>query len=353
MKRPFQIALLVGLALLPIGGVAAVGNSPSVLARFGSLKQGNLPRIFTVYGEVVPNPSARDTLMAPLQTTISNVFVRSGQRVVKGAKLVQLAPTPASTVAYVQAKSALDVANKLVLRTRALVGSHLATEQQLAQAEQNYWDAQAALAALRSQGAEGMHDVIAPFSAIVSKLTATPGAIVSEGAPLVELVRPNGLMVKVGVVPSEANLVVEGDQVTLTPLGGGQALHGTVLFRGSIVEATSGLVPVDISAPPGKVLLGEMFRADIKVGKIHGYVVPHHAVLVDDIGAPYVVQSDKLVAKKVKVKVVGSFKDNDVVSGPLNPILPLVISGAYQMDNGTHIRVVPNQTVTATDRKGN
>jgi multidrug efflux pump subunit AcrA (membrane-fusion protein) len=132
----------------------------------------------------------------------------------------------------------------------------------------------------------------------------------------------------------------------LKPLGGGKDLHGQVLFRGSFVEGSSGLVPVDISVPPGAALLGEMFRADIVVGKVRGYVVPHHAVLVDDIGAPYVVQSNKLVAKKVKVRVLGSLKGNDVVSGPLNPRMPVVVAGAYQMDNGAHNRVEPSRIAT-------
>ncbi len=353
MKRLPFVALALGFAPCLMCGFAAADVAPSVLAKLAPLTKGSLPRVITVYGQVGSDTAGRHALIAPIQAAVTNVFVRAGEPVTKGQKLVELTPSPGSESSYEQAKSALSVATNVVQRTRSLVASHLATQQELAQAEKDQADARATFNALNIQGAAGAHDITAPFDAIVTQLQATPGDVVSEGSPLVELVQPDGLMVLAGVVPSEAMSVDTGDSVTLTPIDGGKPLQGKVSFRGSFVDSANGLVPVDVSVAQSQVLLGEMFRADIDIGNVDGYVVPHHAVLVDDAGMPYVVQSDKLVAKKVMVQVLDAAPGQDVIAGPLDPSMPLVVDGAYQMDNGTQIRVGSNQDASTSDPKGN
>ena len=338
MKTFTALAIFAGM-IAPAFATAAATKGPSVLVKLTPLAQGSLPRVLTVYGTVGPASSARQTLMAPLQAAVTNVYVRRGALVAKGAPLVRLVPSPTSVSAYAQAKSALRTASDLVQRTRSMVGSHLATDQQLFQAEKSQADATAALAALKAQGAEGPHTLRAPFPAIVTTIETTPGAIVSEGAGLVQLARPNGLVLKAGVIPNDAREIQIRDKVKLSPIGGGASLTGTVLFHGSLVESVNGLVPVDVSVPAGKALLGEMFRADITIGHVSGYVVPHRAILVDDAGDTYIVQAHNMTAKKVVVRVLVSDHDKDVISGPLESGAPVVLAGNYQLDNGMKIRL--------------
>ncbi|MCF3947031.1 efflux RND transporter periplasmic adaptor subunit [Acidiphilium sp. AL] len=339
MKTLAAFAIFAGMIAAPALAAAGTTNGPSVLVKLTPLTHGSLPRVLTVYGSVGPASSARQTLMAPLQAAVTNVYVRRGALVAKGAPLVRLVPSPASVSAYAQAKSALRVATDLVSRTRSMVGSHLATDQQLFQAEKSQADAEAALDALQAQGAQGPHTLRAPFPAIVTVIDTTPGAIVSEGAGLVQLAQPNGLVLKAGVVPNEAREIHVKDPVKLTPIGGGASLAGTVLFHGSLVESINGLVPVDISVPAGKTLLGEMFQANITVGHINGYVVPHRAILVNDTGNTYIVQAHGMTAKKVVVHVLVSDDDKDVINGALEPGAPVVLAGNYQLDNGMKIRL--------------
>lgn len=353
MKRLSLFALALGFAPLLACGPAAADDTPSVLAKLAPLTKGTLPKLITVYGQVGPDTAGRQSLIAPVQAVVTNVFVRAGQPVTKGEELLELTPSPDSQTAYEQAKSALSLATNVVQRTRSLVASHLATQQDLAQAEKNESDARATFDALSSQGAAGPHDIVAPFDAVVTQIQAMPGDVVSQGSAVIELVQPSGLQVLAGVVPSDAMSVNAGDPVTLTPIDGGATVQGNVTFRGSFVDASNGLVPVDVSVPPNGVLLGEMFRADIDVGNISGYLVPHHAVLVDDSGMPYVVQSDKMVAKIVSVNVLDSNGDEDVISGPLDPSMPLVVDGAYQMSDGTPITVDSSGSAAATAPGGN
>lgn len=348
MKRLILLPLALGLLTSSGTALAAAKKkeTPSVLVKLTPLKQGSLPRVLTVYGSVNSATSARRTIMAPLSAAVSNIYVRRGEIVSKGAPLVKLEPSPTAVSAYIQAKSSLKVATQLVQRTRSMVASHLATQDQLIQAEKSESDAKAALAALKAQGAGGSGVLNAPVAGIVTAIDTTPGAIVSEGSGLVQLAQPSGLVLEAGAIPNEAAKIKQGDAVKLMPIGGGGTLSAKVLFRGALVEAANGLVPVQISIPGNKALLGEMFRADITVGQVKGYVVPHEAILVNDTGKPYIVQAMNMAAKKVPVQVLGANGSNVVVTGKLNAQAPVVLAGNYQLDDGTKIRLADSHGKT-------
>ena len=314
-------------------------SNQSVLVTLSHLKEGSLPSVVIGYGTVGAANSGRKTVMAPESALVGQIFVRLGEQVAAGAPLVELAPSPASAASFMQAKSALTVAQQLVASTQRLVSLHLATAQQLADAKKAQSDARAQLKALDTVGAAGPKIVRSPFPAIVTTLAATPGAIVAEGAPLMDLAAPGRLVLTVGVVPAQAAAIGPKDSAAVTLVGGTESATGSVLVRGAVAEADTGLVPVDIALPAGKFLPGEMAEAVITTGEVHGYVVPHQAILVNDSGAPYVVQAIDGAAKKVPVQVVGAHGDQDVITGALNARAPLVLAGNYQLDDGMKVRL--------------
>lgn len=65
---------------------------------------------------------------------------------------------------------------------------------------------------------------------------------------------------------------------------------------------------------------------------MHGHVVPHEAILVDDNGDPYAVQAVQMMAKIVHVWVLDAAGDRDVVYGPLDAAVPLILTGAHPDD---------------------
>jgi hypothetical protein len=121
--------------------------------------------------------------------------------------------------------------------------------------------------------------------------------------------------------------------------------------RGSVVDADDGLINVNIALPQGKFFLGEMAQAAIATAKVAGYVVPHQAILVDDSGRSYVMQSDDLTAKKVVVKVLEAAGETDVIDGELDVKLPLVLEGAHQLDDGAKMRLAEGADTADTADK--
>ena len=309
-------------------------EEPNVQVQLTQLKKGSLPQTVTAYGRVEPSASALRTVMAPAAAVVDEIYVRRGQAVDANALLLRLAPSPATQSAYSQAESALRVASDLVARTRNMVQQHLATAQQLADAEKSQTDAKAALGALQAQGAGGANTLKAPFRAVVTVIATSPGAIVSEGTPLLSLAGPGEIVLKAGVIPAEAGSIAADDPATIKAVGEGDVVTGKVVLRGAMVDPASGTIPIEIALPAGKFLPGQPAVAKITTGEVTGYVVPHEAVLMDDQGHPYVVQAANMTAKRVPVRVLDAAGDQDVVDGPLDASAPLVLTGNYQLKDG-------------------
>lgn len=343
MSRLTACAACVALSFTALWAPAyakrASAPVPSVLVTLTPVKEGALPHEVIGYGTVGPSSAGRKAIMAPVAAIVGGVYVRLGEAVPAGAPLVRLEPSPQTAAAYAQAQSALVVARHLVASTRGLVAAHLATEQQLADAEKSESDARSQLRAFRALGASGSNLVRAPFPAIVTALTASPGAIVAQGTPLLELAELRALVLTVGVVPVQAAEVTVGDPVRVTLIGGHRAVAGRVVLRGELAESGTGLMPVEVSLPPGVFLPGEMAKAAITTRQVHGYVVPHQALLVDNRGATYVMQAVRGVARKVVVRILDSYGNRNVISGPLDAGAPLVLMGNHQLSRGMRIRV--------------
>ncbi|HZU89912.1 MAG TPA: hypothetical protein VE993_11695, partial [Stellaceae bacterium] len=150
MKQAAPIAVALFLCLAPL---SAQAQEPSVLVQLTTLHRGSLPDIVTAYGRIESSPAARRTVTAPFAAVVDEISVRPGAEVAAGAPLIRLGPSPATAAAYVQAQSALEAADALVRHTETLLGQHLATRQQLAEAQKSETDARAALAALKAEGA--------------------------------------------------------------------------------------------------------------------------------------------------------------------------------------------------------
>jgi RND family efflux transporter MFP subunit len=293
----------------------------------------------TVFGKAEASASMLEDITAPASAVVDAIFVKTGQQVKSGDQLARLGSTAETATAYRKAATSLDNARGLVERTRALSTQHLATQQQLADAQKALSDAQASLDALTAGGASTPRTLTSHDAGVVTSISVSRGAIVTAGAALLSIARANGLVLAAGAPPQQAKEISKGNAATISPLGGGDVVRGTVLLRGSIVDAKTGLVPVEIALPEGALLAGQVAQAQIVTGTVEGYLVPHEAILVDDDGAPYVVQVQGMIAHHIPVKILLSAGTKDVITGTLDPQAALVLAGNYQLKDGMHVRI--------------
>ncbi len=332
------------LTILPTLAFAQGGASqPSVLVTTALPQEGSLPHTLTAYGVIQAAPGSSETLSLLRAGQVTRVMVAVGQSVRQGQPLLVVSADPAALATYRQAVTALTLAQGERNRMTQMLAQHLATRDQVAQADKAVTDAQSNLDLLtRGGGGSAEQTLAAPFDGIVSSLVVAPGARIAAQAPLATLDRSSRIVAAVGVEPGQRGLVARGQPAQVEPLDGGDAKQGSVLSVGAMLDPTTRLVPVliDPQAAGAGLLAGGPVRVVVQVGEYRGWLMPRNAVATDSKGA-YVFQVGNGKAARVDVQVAGTVGDTTVATGPIDAKRRLVTTGNYQLQDGAAVREEP------------
>ena len=211
----------------------------------------------------------------------------------------------------------------------------------MAQAEKAVTDARTALSALAQEGAgSAIQTVRAPFGGIVTAIPVAQGDRTQPGAARATVARAGSIVITAGVQPDQAGRVHAGQRVRIRPLDGSgtHSLEGRVLRIDGALDPQTKLADVDIAFPSGALLPGAGAQVAIATGTLSGWMVPHGAVVTASGGAHvFQIVGDK--AKAVPVTIVEPGGDTDLVTGGIDPARPLIVDGAYQVDDGGAVRL--------------
>jgi len=332
------------LTILPALAFAQDGTpQPSVLVTTAMPQEGSLPHTLTAYGVVQAAPGSSETLSLLRAGQVTRVMVAMGQSVRQGQPLLVVSADPAALATYRQAVTALTLAQGERNRMTQMLAQHLATRDQVAQADKAVTDAQGNLDLLtRGGGGSAEQTLAAPFDGIVSSLAVAPGARIAAQAPLATLDRSSRIVAAVGIEPAQRALVARGQPAQVEPLDGGDAKQGSVLSVGAMLDPATRLVPVliDPQAAAAELLAGGPVRVVVQVGEYRGWLVPRNAVATDANGA-YVFQVAGGKAARVEVQVASTVGDTTVATGPIDAKRRLVTTGNYQLQDGAAVREEP------------
>jgi membrane fusion protein, multidrug efflux system len=345
---------IVGLILAMLATSARADEAASVAVETVAPRTGVAPDLVTAYGSATPALDGGMTLSLQQDGRVLAIAVTPGETVRAGERLLDFGVSAAAVSIYQQAVSALTAARQQRAHTAQLLGQQLATRDQLAQADKAVADAQSTLDALHREGADSPSQTLqAPFDGTIATIPVAQGDRVQPGATMMTITRLDGLVVTVGIDPGERVRVHQGEPVHLVPLIDGAELDGQILRVDGMLNPRTRLVDADVSVPAGSVISGAAFRAEIKVGELSGWIVPHDAVLTDTHGS-YVFQIVGTTAARVNVTVAGPAGGDDVVQGPLDPQRPLVVQGNYQLADKSPVRVeTPSASAAATSQASN
>lgn len=313
-------------------GVVAVELAP--------LKKQVVKGSVAAYGMVTPDTDSLVSVSYNKAGQVARLLVRPGQPVEKGTPLVEFVTDPAAFAGYRKAESAETFARGELERTRGLVAQHLATNSQLAAAEQALRDAESALEAERVAGTgKGTETLAAPFAGYVDSLAVVLGDRIQPGTAIARLGRGAGVKVMVGAEPADAGEISAGMEAQVTPLSGrGQPVAGKVVAVAGMVNPNTRLVDVTV-AVPGGILPGTSVRADLSDEGHEALVVPRNAVLRDEEGV-YVYQVKDGKAVRVEVETgVETDALTEVSGDELKAELPIVVVGNYELGDGAAVKV--------------
>jgi membrane fusion protein (multidrug efflux system) len=312
----------------------------SVLVKTQQLQKQPLANILTAFGDVSTGKIV--TVNFPRAGQVSQLHVLVGQRVASGTALATLASDPNVQMAFQQAAGAVRFAQNELQRIQRLFGLQLATESQVDAARKALQDAEANLAAQKKLGGDlGVATVKAPFDGVVVTLNVAQGDRIQPGAAILQLGHTDSLRVQLGIEPSQSRLVKVGMPVALSPLQSqNQTVNGKINELQDLVDPKTQLVNAVVVLPISAanfLVPGMHAQGVIQIGQHEEWAVPRQAVLNDDNGA-YIFQVVQGKAHRVNVTKGIESQELIGIEGKLDPKLPVVVLGNYELQEGMKVR---------------
>ncbi|WP_179317906.1 efflux RND transporter periplasmic adaptor subunit [Winogradskyella undariae] len=184
--------------------------------------------------------------------------------------------------------------------------------------------------------------IIAPFSGILTEALVTEGTFVRSGQQLGEYINPSVYEMEVAISKSFADVLKEGENVTLTSLDNTKQYEGKVSRVNGSIDATTQTITVYIEVKHDDLKEGMYLEAQLNAEKVEDAIEIDRNLLLDNEEV-YVVRDSLLDV--ISVKPV-HFSDEKVVlkSVPNGTIiLRKPVPGAYA---GMHVKAATNPTNT-------
>jgi multidrug efflux pump subunit AcrA (membrane-fusion protein) len=240
-------------------------------------------------------------------------------------------------VASVQAKGQLATADQ-----------HLKSLQAVAK------DEQTKNAAAQVDAAKGHYDtataqlsysqIVSPIDGVVTDRPAYAGEMAATGTPLLTVMDTSVIVARANLSLLQAKDVKVGDEATVTPSDGGDAVEGKVTTVSPAVDANSTTVQVwvQVDNRDGALRAGGSGRVAIVARTIDGAtLVPATAILPSDEGGSKVlVVDDKEVAHEKPVQTGATENGQVQITGGLEPGERVITVGGLGLDDKAKVHVL-------------
>lgn len=299
----------------------------------------NINTDYSANGTFIPKQETNQA--ADISGRVVSVYVREGSRVGAGQVLASI-KRDAIEVDVTQAQNNLQNAIIDNQRYENAYKTGGVTKQQLDNSRLQLKNAQAAL---RSQGVR-MNDtkVRAGISGTINKRMVEPGAVVSPGTPLFEIVNINSLKLAVLVDESQVGRIQIGQQVDINVnVLPDEIFTGRISFIAPKSDASLNF-PVEVEvANNGQLKAGmyatALFKTNYGAENQNMLTVPAEA-FVNGVssGQLFIVQNG--VAKLVKVQTGKVYGNKVQIISGLNGGEQVITSGQINLENGSKINIV-------------
>lgn len=334
--------LIAGTLMLALANAAWCSEAVSVLVRQEKVIARPVSETLMVYGRVQADPDAVLSISLPHAGLITRVAVRLGQRVKQGDTLLELSTSPAAHMQFLQARGAMEYAQRQLKRQQRLLQEQLATKAQVDTARRTLADAQSNLQALRARGQDkAIETVKAPTDGIITILSVKQGDRVQANIATLAIANGNRLIARLGVEPEDIQYLKPGTPVNIHSVfvASYQAestlreIHAMINPATHLVDA---LAPIPVKQAD-HLVLGGYLTAELQLSEHQGTTVSRNTVLQDDKGR-YVfrVVDDKVERVEVETGLENS-QWIEITRG-LKPDESVVSLGNYALSDGMSVR---------------
>lgn len=336
------------LALLAATGCGSSGDSaPGSAARDETIvqaivvKPSSLEMSVISTGVVTPQPGALAVLSAPAPGRVAAIHVGVGDPVRPGAALISLDRAPFES-GYRQAVAARQAARQAFDRATRLGRAGIAPRKEVEQAQAALAQAEAALVVARRS--LELSVLRAPLAGVVNRVSATLDAQVDANQPLIEVVDPSRLEMRLALNPRDAARVRPGMPVMFSGADGSPDTlgMGTIVAVSATIDSVARSVEVRarIVRPARTVRIGETVTARLTLGVTpNALIVPEGALVPDGNGYRVFVVDDRGIAHARPVTVGVRARGGAQITDGVRVGDRVVTEGAYALTDSTPVRV--------------
>jgi RND family efflux transporter MFP subunit len=347
--------LLLCISLSACSGAAAPAETqapdPTASVRVAPLELRVLTEDVHLYGLVISGPAGSQTLSVPYESQITHILVREGQEVAAGDPILEVAPSPDARLAVSQASASASSAHATLLSVQERFSSHLATQQEMQQAEQAARSSDLQLQSLSVRGSAVARTMSATGPAVVAAIHVTSGAIVSAGSPLIDLDLRDHHEARFGIEVEDVRRVVLASTMEVSDLEIPPAVTVTATVRtvSDTVDAQTGLVDLFAALPPDALLLlGQHVTGSLTLAGAPTLVTARSAVLpVDDHLVVFSVRDGRAHSHVVRIGLETDTEVEVVSDDALAAGDAIVTRGAQVLEDGMPVAVEATPAIDA------
>jgi membrane fusion protein, heavy metal efflux system len=275
------------------------------------VRKENLPRTLRLTGSVAYNSFLTTPVFAAIGGPVHEILVAPGEMVHKGQPLLTVTSPDYSAArsAYIKARDAFTLADKMYTRAQDLFAHGAISEADLQQAESNRTQAHADLeSSADALRALGLNDpeavaknpvqstaeipVIAPVAGEIVERLVGPGQLLqANGTQCFTISDTGSVWVLVNVYQSDLAFVRVGQDVEVATESYPETFHGKISYIAPSMDATTRTLQARIVAQnPGHKLKKDMYvSAIVRAAALQNVLtVPDAAVLRDTENEPFV-----------------------------------------------------------------
>jgi HlyD family secretion protein len=249
-------------------------------------------------------------------------------------------------VTLAQARAQLDTAQQHLTALQAVgreeVAKNAAAQVEAARGHNETVEAQVGYSEIRS-----------PINGVVTDRPLYAGEMANAGMPLLTVMDLSSIVARVNLSQPQAKDVKVGNEATLTPADGGEAVTGKVTIVSPAVDANSTTVQVWVQAvnPGERLRAGASVHVTIVAATIgDAILVPAVAILPSDEGGPIVMTVDETntahetnvqvgVREGEMVQVLYALQPDATIEG-VQPGERVVTVGGLGLEDGAKVRVL-------------
>jgi RND family efflux transporter MFP subunit len=350
------VAFLVASIALIGPRQAGAEDLPAAMVSLGEAVRAEFSPLHWASGSVVSREDAR--VASELDGRVIAV-TEVGRTVAKGAVLARLDDATLrlrerddqANVARIEAQ--LDYAASQEKRYEQLASQASIAHAQLDQArsdrrvlEQDLVRARVALE--RTRHALKQSIVRAPFNGVVAQRFTQLGEYLSVGAPVVRLVNPDAVEIRVRAPVELASQLAGATQVTLR--AGGTLSQRAISALVPIADETSRQLELRIALENASLSIGAAVEVGLPAAESRLVVaVPRDALILRKEGSYVLRVSEELTAERVRVEA-GDAQDGLIeVHGGVQPGDQLIVRGGERVQPGQRVR---GPSLAAAERSG-